>query len=565
MRWIAVFWLASAGWVGSAIAAPAIKVTPASLSFTFVQGSGSPTAAQTLSVALAGSGPPVSFAVNPPSAPWLTVTPAAGQTTLVIRATVNSTSLIVGTYSEQLTITPTEGPNREPVLVPVTVTVQAPPSNVVVSPSVLDFTFRLGDTAPVPAQAILLNTTGGLLPFSVSTRGTSWLAAAPPTGNIFPGIRTSIAITVNPAGLIPGLYTGAITVTTPTAITRTNLVTARLTVQPGVPEVASVWPASLPAQSPTSILTVRGTRFFSGTTAKVNNQAVATTVLSDTAIQITVPASLMTDSRVLPVTVINPGPGGGEATGSFVTTLPGPVIQGIANAASQTPTAAPGSLLVLYGQNIGPEQLVAFDPQLPRVPYTLGGVSVEIQGEATPILYASKNQVCFAIPYALEVNRPYMIQLNYEGLRSNPFPLFLTPAAPGIFTANGAGTGPAAAYAYDEEKKEYFLVSETAPAFRGGYVILFATGEGIPVLPPTALLPDGLIATEASSRSSPVVVTVGGVPAEVTYAGASPGLIIGILQINLRIPPNVTPAKAAPLTLRMRGQTSPAGPTLNIK
>jgi len=118
---------------------------------------------------------------------------------------------------------------------------------------------------------------------------------------------------------------------------------------------------------------------------------------------------------------------------------------------------------------------------------------------------------------------------------------------------------------YDEEKKEYFLVAETAPAFRGGYVILFATGEGVPVLPPTASLPDGLIATEASSRSSPVVVTVGEVPAEVTYAGASPGLIIGILQINIRIPPNAAPGKAVHVSLRIRGLTSPPGTTLNIK
>jgi uncharacterized protein (TIGR03437 family) len=546
-------------------AAPAIKVTPSALAFNFVQGSGPPTATQTLSVAAVTNGQAIGFAVNRPSAPWLTVTPESGQTTLVIRVTVNTTSLIVGTYTDQLTIAPTVAANREPVLVPVTVTIQSSPSNILVSPSVLDFTFRLGDTAPVPPQSFTLNTTGGLLPFSVSTRGTAWLAAAPPTGNVFAGIRTSIQISVNPAGLIPGAYTGAITVSTPTAVTKTTLVTARLTVQPGVPQVTSVWPASLPAQSPTSTLTVRGVRFFAGTTAKINNEPVQTLVLGDTALQVTIPASLMTESRVLPVTVTNPGPGGGEANGTFVTTLPGPVIRGIGNAANQTATVAPGALVVIYGQNLGPESLVAFDPLLPRVPRTLGGVAVELQGEAAPILYAWKDQVCIAIPYALEVNRPYMIQLINAGQRSNLWPIFLTAAAPGIFTASGTGAGPAAAYAYDDEKKEYFLVSETAPAFRGGYAILFATGEGLPVLPPTALPPDGVIASEASSPSSPVTLTVGGVPAEVTYAGASPGLILGILQINARIPPSVTPGKAVPLTLRIRGQTSPAGPTLNIK
>lgn len=560
MRWLSIFWLASVLW-----GAPTIKVTPAALSFSFVQGVGLPTASQTLSVAAVANGQVVPFAVQPVSSPWLTVTPESGRTTLVIRVTVNVTSMIVGTYTDQVIIAPVEGANREPVTVPVTVTLQSPPSNIVVSPASLDFVSRLGDPTAVPPQPVFLSSTGGLLPFSVSTRGTAWLTATPVTGNVFPGFRTEVPLTVNPAGLGPGVYTGTVTINTPTAVTKTTTVNARLTVQPGKPEFSSVWPASLPAQSPTSLLTVRGVRFFSGTTARVNNEPVLTIVLRDNALQITVPASMMTESRVLPITVTNPGAGGGEASGSFITTLPGPVIRGIGHAATQTASAAPGSLLVIYGQNLGPETLVTFDPLLPRVPTTLGGVAVELQGEGAPILYAWKDQICIAVPYGLEVQRPYMIQLTYAGRRSNLWPLFLSPAAPGLFTTNGAAAGPVAAYAYDEEKKEYFLVTEAAPALRGGFAVLYATGEGMPVQSTEAGRLDGVIARQASNPHSPVTVTVGGVPAEVHYAGASPGLLVGIIQINIRIPPTVTPGKTVPVAIRIRGVTSPAGPTLNVK
>lgn len=560
MRLLSIFWLASALWGASPI-----KVTPAALSFNFVQGVGIPTASQTLSVAAVANGQVIGFAVQPPSSPWLTVTPESGRTTLVVRVSVNITSLIVGTYSDQLTIAPVEGANREPVLVPVTVTIQPPPSNVVVAAPALEFTSRLGGSATLPSLPITLSSTGGLLPFSVSTRGTAWLSATPTTGSIFAGFQTPVQISANPAGLVPGVYTGTITINTPTAVTKTTTVNARLTVQPGLPEITSVWPASLPAQSPTSVLTVRGVRFFPGTTARVNGEPVMTIVLGDSALQITVPAAMMTEARVLPITVNNPGAGGGEATGSFVVTLPGPVIRGIAHAANQSTAAAPGSLLVLYGQNLGPETLVAFDPQLPRVPTVLANVSVEIQGEPAPILYAWKDQICIAVPYALEVNRPYMIQLTSAGQRSNLWPLFVTPAAPGIFTTTGTAAGPVAAYAYDEEKQEYFLVTDSAPALRGGFAVLYATGEGMPVQPADAGRLDGVIARQASNPHSPVTVTVGGLPAEVHYAGASPGLLVGIIQINIRIPPTVPAGKTVPVAIRIRGVTSPAGPTLNIK
>ena len=546
--------------------APAIKVAPAGLAFTFVKGTGASTAVQTISVAAAANGQVIPFSIAAPSTPWLTVTPSEGRTTLVIRVAVNSTSLLVGTYSDRLTIAPTEGTNREPIVVPITLTVTAPPSDVVLSPSTLEFVSRLGENAEGSSQPFYMGTSGGLHSFSLSTKGTDWLTASPTVGNVFSGFRTTLQAIINPSGLVPGTYKGTIAIQAPTAVTKTTTLNVTLTVQPGEPEVSSVWPASLPAQSPTSILTVRGARFFPATVARINGVAVTTRVLGDRLLEITVPAAMMTDSRVLPIAVTNPGAGGGTATGGLVLTLAGPIISGIGNAASQQASAAPGSLLVLYGRGLGPEILASFDPWLTRLPMELSGVAVTFQGEPAPVLYAGKDQICVTVPYGLEANRPYMIQASVGGLRSNPWPVLITPTAPGLFTASGTGAGAVAAYGFDEVKGEYFLISEAAPALRGGFVVFYGTGEGRPTFPP--LVPeglDGLIADSPSAQNSLVSITVGGVAAEVLYAGTSPGLVVGIMQITIKIPMSVVPAKTVPVGLRIGNLTGPAGPTLNVK
>ena len=50
--------------------------------------------------------------------------------------------------------------------------------------------------------------------------------------------------------------------------------------------------------------------------------------------------------------------------------------------------------------------------------------------------------------------------------------------APGIFTADGSGTGQAAALNYNSTTGAYTLNSTTAPAKIGDTVILYLTGEG---------------------------------------------------------------------------------------
>ena len=53
-----------------------------------------------------------------------------------------------------------------------------------------------------------------------------------------------------------------------------------------------------------------------------------------------------------------------------------------------------------------------------------------------------------------------------------------------------------------------------------------------------------------SKPQLPVQVTIDGTPAEVLYAGAVPGLVSGLLQVNVRIPAIARLGLPAPVSLR---------------
>lgn len=553
--------LVALGGIGSLIAAPSVKVSPAALTFTHQEGSATLPATQTLAVSPASGSTAVSVVVSSGTGQWLTFTPLSGKTALSVKVSVNPTSLPIGLYSETILLTTPET-GGDPVPVPVTLTVKAPPSDLKVSPTTLSVTHRLGD--PVPAAvSTFLTTTGALLSFSAAA-GAKWMRIAPSSGAIFPGFRTPIAVTVDVADLTPGTQKGSITVSTPDAVTKTTAVTVNLTVQPGVPVAATLWPPRIIRGAPDTTVTITGQRFFSGTTVKVGTAVLKSTILGPNSLTAVVPSSFLATPRTVVLNVINPDPGGGAAAPLALEVLPpGPMILAVVNAASQRAgSLAPGMLFTLYGTGLGPDTLTAFDGTTPLVPTTMGGTRVLLDGVALPVIYSSARQVSASAPYSLEPDRPHMIEVEYNSEKSLPYPVLSASLAPGIFTISGTGTGNAAAFQVDTAKNEITLNGEKTPATKGSILILYATGAG-PTIPIPA---DGLVATEASPMSIPdVSILLGDSAAEVLYAGVAPGLIAGIIQINARVPEGVPTGKAVPVLLRIGTTYSPAGATLNVK
>jgi hypothetical protein len=72
-----------------------------------------------------------------------------------------------------------------------------------------------------------------------------------------------------------------------------------------------------------------------------------------------------------------------------------------------------------------------------------GGTQVLFDGIAAPILFARTDVVNTAIPCALAGHASTEMTVEYLGPQSTPFTLTLTDAAPGVFTQDASGRGPA--------------------------------------------------------------------------------------------------------------------------
>ena len=76
---------------------------------------------------------------------------------------------------------------------------------------------------------------------------------------------------------------------------------------------------------------------------------------------------------------------------------------------------------------------------------------------------------------------------------------------------------------------------------------------------------DGKIASEVfPAPSLPVTATVGGQSATVLYAGAVPFQVAGLLQVNLRLPANLTPGNQ-PVVITVGSTQSQSNLTVAVR
>jgi uncharacterized protein (TIGR03437 family) len=255
----------------------------------------------------------------------------------------------------------------------------------------------------------------------------------------------------------------------------------------------------------------------------------------------------LTPSQTMQVTI----PGYGAALLRLSNAAPNLTAAGVVNAASFSGgPVSPGEIVSLFGSAIGPPTPTALSLINPRVvANSIAGVEVYFDGVAAPILYASSGQVNVVVPYSVSGKSTTQLQLEYLGVPTNSITLPVAPTAPGIFSIAGSGHGPGAIL----NAKDLSVNSATNPATRGAYVSIFATGAGI-TSPASA---DGLLAsTPLPSPNAKVAVTIGGIPCQVNYAGAAPGLISGLLQINAQVPAAVTPGAAVPVQVSIGSNDS---------
>ena len=229
---------------------------------------------------------------------------------------------------------------------------------------------------------------------------------------------------------------------------------------------------------------------------------------------------------------------------------------GVLNGASLLPgPVAPGEIVTLVGAGIGPAQ-----PQLPAGSPTntaLDGISVLFDGTPAPLLYAAPNQVNAIAPYAIDGKASTQVQVTQRGQTVADLRLSVADGAPAIFTLDGSGVGQGAILNQDST-----LNSAANPAAKGSIVVVFATGAG--QTDPGGM--DGQIAGDnLPGPLLPVSVQIGGRDAQILYAGAAPGMVAGLLQVNCTVPLDSPSGYAVPIILSVAKTGGPAGVTLAIQ
>jgi uncharacterized protein (TIGR03437 family) len=63
----------------------------------------------------------------------------------------------------------------------------------------------------------------------------------------------------------------------------------------------------------------------------------------------------------------------------------------------------------------------------------------------------------------------------------------------------------------------------------------------------------------------PVSVRIGGLDAKVSYAGAAPGLIAGVVQVNALVPPGTPSGSGVPIVFTVGQSSSQAGVIVAIR
>ncbi|MEP7362386.1 MAG: SBBP repeat-containing protein [Acidobacteriota bacterium] len=212
----------------------------------------------------------------------------------------------------------------------------------------------------------------------------------------------------------------------------------------------------------------------------------------------------------------------GTGTGTFVSAI-------VSAASYAGGGVAPGEIVVLTGGGIGPQQLTTLEltPQ-GTVSTLLNGTRVLFDNVAAPVIYASSGQTSVIVPYEVANKQSTQMVVEYSGGRSAALTVPVLQSKPALFSANASGRGQGAILNADNSYN-----SASSPIAKGGIVQLFGTGEG-PIDPPGVT---GRLSTSVVPRILlPTQVTIGGQNARVLYAGAAPGAVGGLFQINAEVP-----------------------------
>jgi uncharacterized protein (TIGR03437 family) len=205
----------------------------------------------------------------------------------------------------------------------------------------------------------------------------------------------------------------------------------------------------------------------------------------------------------------------------------------VMNAASYLGAIAPGSLAVVYGNNLADGTYLISPPAGNSFPTSVAGVTISLNGINAPLIYVSSTQINFQVPWEIIPGVEVNVKVTRNGVDSNVEPITMAATSPSVFLSeyqNGIAwvTGDGC--------------PNTECAVQAGTEYTFwANGFG----PKNALQQDGVPAAytgsvtplEVPGSTASCQLTIDGQVARIDYCGAAPGEIID--QLNFEYPSGV--------------------------
>ncbi len=322
-----------------------------------------------------------------------------------------------------------------------------------------------------------------------------------------------------------------------------------------VSAMAAVGTSSYATYSPpaTGGTTAPVIQILDGTTG---NSSVQVNALESPAIQVTATARAVTTGRTMAVD--STGTSAYIITASGLSIIPlapvaaadRPVVnpRGAVSLATNQLPVSPNILLAIFGQNLATNDAASTTPW----PLVLGGACVTLNNIALPVFMASPTEINAQIPPNLAIGTyPLIVHSIAKQAASISQQLAVTKYAPGVLID---ATGQIALFHADGK-----YVNQNNPGNRDEPLTMYALGLG-----PTT---GGAVTAGMPSPSNPLaasgtVAVFFGNPGYkqaaiiVDWSGLTPGLI-GVYQLNLRIPGFHISGNALPVSLQIGGVSSP--------
>jgi uncharacterized protein (TIGR03437 family) len=224
---------------------------------------------------------------------------------------------------------------------------------------------------------------------------------------------------------------------------------------------------------------------------------------------------------------------------------------GIRNAATGAfGPVAPGEMVTILtsGVNLSDTTRMQLD-STGRMVTGLGEVRVFFGGTQAPLLYVNSSEIGAIVPFDVAGKSSVPVRVEYKGVQSQTVAMQVAETAPGVFTFDGAPSGPGLI-----SNDLYSMNSKDNPATEGSTVTIYWTGGGL--TDPAGV--DGRIERFPLPRIvAPVSVTIGGKPAELRYAGAVPYGWAGLLMAEVVVPGGSASGDPVPVVITAGGASSP--------